>query len=266
MDELILGRRIYLVKLSSLFELDQRRAIGHLFAGGVAEGLDCAGAGAVMVCSIFMASRISSGAFFHLLAGWASRATTLPGIGAVRPPPWLSPASTRCSGSSRSRVYGAALRKMLRLSSTRDHRGDQAAVVEFDGKRSPSSFCRGQRGFAARVICHWSLVAHLGIDQRLAILEADGAPDDRFIRQPSRACRRMRVAAGFRGQLGRMLFLYNNSPTVATSKASRGTGWAAGEEEFLLPFDQAGVEVGTGKGRAGDGRDRKSILVVSPAT
>ena len=50
--------------------------------------------GAVMVCSIFMASRTRSGVPFSTMApGSAIRVTTLPGMGARNPPSMSSPSS-----------------------------------------------------------------------------------------------------------------------------------------------------------------------------
>ena len=70
--------------------------------------LDRAVGGAVIVCSIFIASSTSSGAPFSTVApGAATSAITLPGIGAFSPPSTSSPAPPRLAGRPRS---GSCLR------------------------------------------------------------------------------------------------------------------------------------------------------------
>lgn len=146
--------------LGWLYAHQQTPPAGDTFTGAwthswqAHEGLTYNAATDVRGGSPWMSSGVPFSTFWP---GWASRATTLPGIGAVRPPPWLSPASTRCSGSSRSRVTVAPCRKILRLSSTATTEAIRRRSSSSTAKRSPSSFLpRASVVSPCRVICHWS--------------------------------------------------------------------------------------------------------------
>ena len=164
-----------------------------------------------------------------------------PGIGRSDRRPGAPPAATRCSGSSRKvRRPGCSVEKTTLLfvfSVTGDDAGDQAAVIEFDGQRSPAnwplSVAAGQHGFRpARKLPVIAAIGDLYFDQRFSHRGSRQRFAWRLRRQPSRACQVTRDRRSLRLLAGLMRFVeqcHRGQPATkylsAAAAAGKGNWW-----------------------------------------
>ena len=233
--------------------------------------------GALMVCSIFIASSTSSASpFFTAAPAATSSAITLPGIGAFSPPSASSPAPPTCSVSISASGQARPSKKTCRRSPLIDHRGVDAALAELrmqlavrPGRAAREDALRAEAEFMAAGAA--STVDRL---HRVAVAQRDRARGA-AVEPPAveRAPRRVAVGRPAAALRAARWPARCSSASVASSQTSSGTSPGCGNSSACSRSISAGVEVGVGERRhrspAGPGTrrcwPRPTTAVLAPA-